>query len=704
MPKSYLKLQPLPKRFPMDWLSWSTSTLEANIAKEGTYITGIMGINKAGDLQSLFMPKIVPRAFSDDGAAIIGNSTDLHIKPSFVFTNTGDLGFVDVIENFSNIPNKVRPQEHLSSKFLKSTSWDKAKVPLGLALIPIIAPIFFGQKHIKISIHDADFEDKLESVSQTHLQWVKLMKEHVLQQEKDGKDIITIFNRLFGKVRSRAPSKNFKFTLAGFLKAQIPDSSFFPIYNFPKDKWKDHQSKLRVFFVGNPSPNRQPHPPAPSPPSPVAATTAPIAPPINLASQPNLPQTFDPIAFMQQFNTMLALQQLASQQPQTIVVESRANKCRDSKAKFNNNMLQLLLIGGEVVLLPPASFDEPRIPTYTQAMKNILAMPTSIRAIQAVNILLTVFAEIPLDMAERLSPLITLKFLLHISKNFVSALLSCNVQRTGLDSMNFETSSITILNFVKQSDKAKLKAHCEAEQITKNMHEFDFIKSHRKALKTTIKGLGKITSMECIVKIWANVCCVITAFFDIRPGNPVPLLYSICIKTIEFIKNLDFIRWHAEVREDVPQPLNIFLNMLHKVLSQFAIFSTDAVNNNLVERGDNGSNLIITSVVKITKFFLGSLTKWIITSWKACSPTLSQTLPLEMQIPNTKPQMLFQLLLVTVQGKSSPKLPPLGLPLAREPAKSRRLKPLPEQRTSPRPVSSVARKESRSRNCFLLIS
>jgi hypothetical protein len=35
--------------------------------------------------------------------------------------------------------------------------------------------------------------------------------------------------------------------------------------------------------------------------------------------------------------------------------------------------------------------------------------------------------------------------------------------------------------------------------------------------------------------------------------------------------------------------------------------------------------------------------------------------------------MLFQLLLVTVQGKSSPKLPPLELPLAREPAKSRRL-------------------------------
>jgi hypothetical protein len=67
----------------------------------------------------------------------------------------------------------------------------------------------------------------------------------------------------------------------------------------------------------------------------------------------------------------------------------------------------------------------------------------------------------------------------------------------------------------------------EAEQIAKNECEFDFIESHRKALKTTIEGLGKITSMDCIVKICANVCCVIIALFDIQPGNPVPLLVNV---------------------------------------------------------------------------------------------------------------------------------------------------------------------------------
>jgi hypothetical protein len=252
--------------------------------------------------------------------------------------------------------------------------------------------------------------------------------------------------------------------------------------------------------VGNPSPDRQPRPSVPSPrPSPVATGPTAAAPPINILAQQNPPQAFDPIAFMQQISTMMATKH--SQQPQTIVVESRADKCRESEAKFNNNMLQLLLIRGQAVLSPPALFDDPCIPTYTQAMKNILAMPTLIRAIQAVNILSTVFAEVPMDMAERLSPLTTHKSLYHISKNFALALLACNVQRTGLDSLNFETSSITILSFVEQSDIAKVEENCEAEQIARNERKFNFIETHRKTLKTTIDGLGKITSMECIVKI-----------------------------------------------------------------------------------------------------------------------------------------------------------------------------------------------------------
>jgi hypothetical protein len=225
------------------------------------------------------------------------------------------------------------------------------------------------------------------------------------------------------------------------------------------------------------------------------------------------------------------------------------------------------LVAGDLDFLPPGMFANSCIPKSTQAMKIILAQPTSVRATQMVNILNTVFMEVPNDMVEMLSPLTTQKSMHHISKNFASALLRCNVLHKNLVSMNFETSLITILSFVGQNDIAKIEAHRDAEQIAKNERKFNFIKSHCKLLKTTIEGLGKITGMDCIVKICANICCVIMALFEIQPSNPVPLLYQVAIKTISFIKHLDFIHWHADVRESVPQLPYIFLNMPHQVLA-----------------------------------------------------------------------------------------------------------------------------------------
>jgi hypothetical protein len=140
----------------------------------------------------------------------------------------------------------------------------------------------------------------------------------------------------------------------------------------------------------------------------------------------NSQPAFDPMSFMQQCHAqMMAVQQNS----QTIVVESCEDKTRESEAKFNNNMLQLLLVRGIIDFLSPGSFTEPRIAKYTQAMKNILLQPTSVRSILTVNILTTVFNKIPEDMATRLSPPTTHKSMHHISKNFASALLSATSSR-----------------------------------------------------------------------------------------------------------------------------------------------------------------------------------------------------------------------------------------------------------------------------------
>ncbi len=75
MPKSYLNLQPPPNPPSNYWLTWTRALLERFIPNNSSKIAGIMGINKAGDIQSLYMPIIVPKAFADevDASAIIGN-------------------------------------------------------------------------------------------------------------------------------------------------------------------------------------------------------------------------------------------------------------------------------------------------------------------------------------------------------------------------------------------------------------------------------------------------------------------------------------------------------------------------------------------------------------------------------------------------------------------------------------------------------
>jgi hypothetical protein len=67
------------------------------------------------------------------------------------------------------------------------------------------------------------------------------------------------------------------------------------------------------------------------------------------------------ISSLQFATQMMAVQQRS----QTIVVESREDKTHESEAKFNNNMLQLLLVGGTIDFASPGSFVDPRIAKYT---------------------------------------------------------------------------------------------------------------------------------------------------------------------------------------------------------------------------------------------------------------------------------------------------------------------------------------------------
>jgi len=119
MPNSYVLSKPPPDQPIVDWLKWTRLDYEHELSASLPKLAAIMGINKAGDIQYLFMPTIIPKAFAgdDDSSAIIGNTNNSHSKPSFIRTDITDLGSVYVIDTYTIIPNEIRPDEPLPSSF-----------------------------------------------------------------------------------------------------------------------------------------------------------------------------------------------------------------------------------------------------------------------------------------------------------------------------------------------------------------------------------------------------------------------------------------------------------------------------------------------------------------------------------------------------------------------------------------------------------
>jgi len=169
-------------------------------------------------------------------------------------------------------------------------------------------------------------------------------------------------NKILSRISKGDEDTVSKYVTPNTFGVELLDNPIIQVFTLPKDKWKEAQEELRTFFKCNPSPVRQPCPSSTSPvSSPVCgatfatnirATTPVIVPTNSTASQQtmaNNQQPFDPMSFMQQFATQMMMVQ---QRLQTIVVESREDKSRESEAKFNNNMLRLLLVVGTLILRP----------------------------------------------------------------------------------------------------------------------------------------------------------------------------------------------------------------------------------------------------------------------------------------------------------------------------------------------------------------
>jgi hypothetical protein len=85
--------------------------------------------------------------------------------------------------------------EASSHKFRSLISQIQWSNNIAICLIPILAPIFFGQESIEGSVFDDDFVDKMKAISEKHGKWADLMVEFYNQQEESTSDLDKIIDR-----------------------------------------------------------------------------------------------------------------------------------------------------------------------------------------------------------------------------------------------------------------------------------------------------------------------------------------------------------------------------------------------------------------------------------------------------------------------------------------------------------------------------
>ena len=143
-------------------------------------------------------------------------------------------------------------------------------------------------------------------------------------------------------------------------------------------------------------------------------------------------------------------------QPQTIVVKSRADNCCKSKANSTITCSSSFLLVAIPTYLPLGCLLCLAFHSICKQWR--IYCPTNVVwAIQMVNILSTVFMEVPDDLAERLSPLTTHKPMYHISKNFTTAILNCNFQGTNLYLLSFNRTCLSSTRMTPLTSKSTMK-------------------------------------------------------------------------------------------------------------------------------------------------------------------------------------------------------------------------------------------------------
>ena len=179
-------------------LKWTSNNLTAKL-KKGSIVASLSGLNCSSNLQHIIMPKIFTNA--QHTTDIIGNMYDAKGEFRLLQIQGLEIGFGLVVEEFSNIPNELRPLKPFIKKSLEGLPWTDSTVDLGIVTCPLVTPFSFGQEIVQGNIFVDDFKLKMQ-VSLEHGIWASMITK-AFDQHKNPLIIEAIVKKRLGKKSSK---------------------------------------------------------------------------------------------------------------------------------------------------------------------------------------------------------------------------------------------------------------------------------------------------------------------------------------------------------------------------------------------------------------------------------------------------------------------------------------------------------------------
>ena len=168
----------------------------------------------------------------------------------------------------------------------------------------------------------------------------------------------------------------------------------------------------------------------------------------------------------------------------------------------------------------------------------------------------------------------------NISKATSGHILLGNFSTNSITSLYNEPNSIDISAFFPQNDNCAIKVNQQSDLTSRMEEGMDVPDGQRSKVVTTIKRVGKVTSMKDLTSLLININTVIMIVTSSE--SPKPLLYQVFARIMTLTIDIDWDDWMIQCGGSIPSVNLLLLSYIDRIFVCFATFCTDINNINVV--------------------------------------------------------------------------------------------------------------------------